>query len=196
MRVATSPRSVMLGQKAPSRLLRLPPVSRPTGKLRDFEWKSFFFKIEMRVVLLLTILGLVGCLAFGAVVLDRERGKDRTVQSRRCGRCGCSPARLQLRWTREKDGRLANRTEQFDGRSGWTLTADLQTNPIDGYLLLSRTAIEEDRSLVELVDLSGFSVRHVWRPDADGFLSACRRSRKSPISPAGTPACSNRSIRS
>ncbi|HQY42626.1 MAG TPA: arylsulfotransferase family protein [Paracoccaceae bacterium] len=133
--------------------------------------KFLFSKIETWVVLLLTILGLVGCLVFGAVVLDRERGKERTGK---VGDAAVAVAALPdtlLRWTREKDGRLANRTEQFDGRSGWTVTADIQTNPIDGYLLLSRTAIEEDRSLVELVDLSDFSVRHVWRPDADGFLS-------------------------
>jgi len=133
--------------------------------------KFLFSRIETWVVLLLAILGLIGMLGFGAIVLDRERGKERTGK---VGDAALAVAGLPdtfLQWTREKDGRLANRTEQFDGRSGWTLAPELKDRPIDGYLLLSRTAIEEDRSIVELVDLKDFSVRHVWRPDADSFLS-------------------------
>ena len=133
--------------------------------------KFLFSKVETWLVILLAILALVGSLAFGAVVLDRERGKDRTGK---VGDAAVTVAGLPdtfLRWTRQKDGRLANRTEQFDGHNGWTLTPALNSAPVDGYLLLSRTAREEDRSIVEMVDLRDFSVRHVWRPDADGFLA-------------------------
>ena len=137
--------------------------------------RFLFSKIETWVVLLLAIVGLVATVGFGAIVLDRERGKERTG---RIGDAAVAVADLPdtfLKWTRAKDGRLANRTEQFDGRSGWTLTPALQSNPVDGYLLLSRTAAEEDRSIVELVDLKDFSVRHVWRPDADSFLAGLPR---------------------
>ncbi len=133
--------------------------------------KFLFSKVETWVVVLLAILALVGSLTFGAIVLDRERGKERTGK---VGDAAVAVAALPdtfLRWTRQKDGRLANRTEQFDGHSGWTLTPALNSAPVEGYLLLSRTAREEDRSIVELVDLRDFSVRHVWRPDADSFLS-------------------------
>lgn len=137
--------------------------------------KFLFAKIETWVVLLLAILGLIGSLGFAAIVLDRERGKERTGK---VGDAAVAVADLPdtfLRWTRQKDERLANRTEQFDGRSGWTLTPEVKANPVDGYLLLARTAREEDRSIVELVDLKDFSVRYVWRPDADAFLAGLPR---------------------
>ena len=67
--------------------------------------KFLFSKIETWVVLLLTILGLVGCLVFGAVVLDRERGKERTGK---VGDAAVAVAALPdtlLRWTRQADMR-------------------------------------------------------------------------------------------
>jgi hypothetical protein len=137
--------------------------------------KFIFSKIETWIVLLLAILAVVGAILFAALALDKAREKHRTGALGTAALAIAEMPQTVIDWTKQKDARLAGRTEEFKGKAGWWLSPTLKTAPIDGYLLLSRAKIEADQNVVELLDLSDFTVKHTWMPNADEFFAGVRR---------------------
>ncbi|MFN6952289.1 MAG: arylsulfotransferase family protein [Albidovulum sp.] len=69
---------------------------------------------------------------------------------------------------RDLDPRHVAHPERFTDPAGWTVAPGGATElAAEGYLLLSRYSGDEDRAVVELVDLSGPRTLHVWRPSAE-----------------------------
>jgi hypothetical protein len=72
---------------------------------------------------------------------------------------------------RDLDPRHVPNSRRFPGPAGWTVepggAAALES---EGYLLLSRYSGDEDRHVIELVDLAAQSTLHVWRPDVETLL--------------------------
>lgn len=132
--------------------------------------RLLFKRVEMWAVALALLLLLAAGVCFGWMV--HERSLDRT----RFGVLGDAAmsvatfpttAREILRF---KDPRLAESTQRFDGKGGWSMTPAMKGHALQGYLLLSRISGDADQSSIELLDLSDFSIRHVWLPDADKLL--------------------------
>ncbi|SPH18097.1 hypothetical protein DEA8626_01627 [Defluviimonas aquaemixtae] len=139
--------------------------------------KNFLFsRVELWVLLLIVLFGLLAMVGFGAAVLDAER------ETKRFG--PISPAALAVaeipdtvKALIEPDRSMAAfAPERFaDKPTGWTF---FPRTTLDGYLLLSRYDGDANRHVVELVDLSDSSVKHMWRPDAEALLAdAPRESR-------------------
>lgn len=140
--------------------------------------KLLFRKIEAWVVLLLAILAAVAMVFFGWLVhlATKETRHRSTIDN-----LVLSIAKLPedaAKMAGRNDPRLAERAERFAGRSGWTFANAGKGLAGDGYLLLSRYSGDEDRHVVEMLDLRDFSIRHVWRPDADILLVGARRESK------------------
>lgn len=132
--------------------------------------RFLFSKIETWIVLLLAILAVAGTVLFGNLVWSQANGRDRLGAAGRAAvEIAKGPDTLKA-ILEGKDERVASRTERFEGRSGWTFP-DSSAPKSDGYLLLSRYSGDEDRHLVELLDLSDYSVKYTWRPDADVLLA-------------------------
>lgn len=125
-----------------------------------------FRRIELWIVLLLSIIGIAASVIFAALVLATERGG-----------APAGPARAALMTLAEtplnlkkllfgRDNRLAVDTKRFGDKSGWQIADGGKGIPGEGYLLLARYDGTAQVTTVELVDLTDFSVRHRWQPDA------------------------------
>lgn len=133
--------------------------------------RLLFGKIEFWVVALVLIVAFISAIGFGGVVLETERGSARFGT---LGRFSVSIAEVpKTAWhlLKNRDPRLAERTEPFEGKAGWRLSDGVTGLPGDGFLLLSRFDGDTEAAVVELVDLRDFRVRHVWRPDADALFA-------------------------
>jgi hypothetical protein len=132
--------------------------------------KLIFGRVEAWLLWLVVLLGLFGMVAFGGLVLLIERGSGfgGTV-----GRAAHDLAAIPL--TLRELSRPDRRTYAFAGRfdgipSGWSFAAGTPPKGLSGYLLLSRLDGDRQRHAVELLDLSDWTIRHVWLPDADQLL--------------------------
>lgn len=125
-----------------------------------------FAKVEVWLVLLLLIMGVVATIVFGALVLAAERSKM-PAGPVRAAMTALAEAPLNLKKLLVgRDNRLAKDTRRFGGKSGWQAADGAHGIPGEGYLLLSRYDGTAQGAAVELVDLTDFSVRHRWQPDA------------------------------
>lgn len=132
-------------------------------------------KVELWVVCLLALAVAVAGLAFSSLVLDAS-SRDGPVGPVRGSALALASVPIDLlSLLNAKDRRVAERAADLAGRSGWSAEPGLAEAPISGYLLLSRTDIAVDQQVIELVDLSDFSVRHRWVPDADVLLAGVPR---------------------
>lgn len=72
---------------------------------------------------------------------------------------------------RDIDPRHVAYPERFTDPAGWTVApGGAAALAHEGYLLLSRYSGDENRHVVELVDLASQRTLHVWRPDAETLL--------------------------
>ena len=144
--------------------------------------RFLFAKVEVWMVALVALLIGAGGLLFGAVVKDEVHSRLVSGKHPKYGPVGDMafdlaklPATLN-KVLDDRDPRLASNTKRFGERGGWQL-ADGQMAP-GGYLLLSRVDGDIDMAVVELVDLSDFSVKKRWVPDPVELYKDARRDSK------------------
>lgn len=136
--------------------------------------RFLFSRIPTWVVLILALLGIAGAVYFGRIVLDETRDRFSPEFGPRFGRLGDvayaiaefpqQVGNVVRSWRGEpRAATLGKRLQSLPG--GWTIHDT--ASPISGYLLLSRIDRDVDRSVVELLDLSDFSIRHRWEPDPE-----------------------------
>ncbi len=130
--------------------------------------KRFLFaRLEVWVFCLFLLLGILGLIAFGGLVLLRERGSSFAGV---IGEGAHSVAEIPLIVKRltEPDERIYRWAKRFDAiPSGWSSGDGGWPDGLAGYILLSRVDGDRQRVTVELVDLRDFSIKHTWLPDAD-----------------------------
>jgi len=137
--------------------------------------RFLFRKLEVWVLMLIALIGIALAVGFGYLVLINARDGH---PKGRLGQAALDIASIPetvKKLIKDKDPRRAIRSERFGTRSGWTLAPGAKPLSKDGYLLLSRISGDEDRSVVELVDLADFSVKHRWLPDVDTLLAGVPR---------------------
>lgn len=144
--------------------------------------RFLFAKLEVWLVGLFAILGVSGALLFGAMATDEAQSRLVSGKHPKYGPVGDVAFGLAKMPTTlnkildQKDPRLANNTKRFGSRGGWQVMAG-QDAP-GGYLLLSRVDGDIDMAVVELVDLSDFSVKNRWVPDPVDLYAKARRDSK------------------
>jgi len=133
--------------------------------------RFLFKKIELWVVLILALLAVLGAVGFGWLALTYGRQPhpkgalaDATIAVAEI------PDTIKA-LIKDEDSREANRWQRFGSRSGWTMEKDAPSLAADGYILVSRFSGDEDRSVVELVDLADFQVKYRWLPDVNQIIA-------------------------
>lgn len=137
--------------------------------------RFLFRKIEAWLLILVGLVCVILAVGFGYLVLINAR--DGHPQNR-LGQLALDFAAVPEtveKLIKNKDPRQAKRSERFGTKTGWTLAPGAKPLSKDGYLLASRISGDEDRSIVELVDLADFSVKHRWLPDVDSLLAGVPR---------------------
>lgn len=136
--------------------------------------KFLFRRIELWIVLLITVVGLLAVILFAGVVRNAALGKDRFGTLGKVSLAIAeipSTAREMLKPDRAM---VAYTGADFGDRSGWIYpTGPLKA--LGGYLLISRYDGNLSRHVVDLVDVSAGKIMHTWRPDADVLLKGTRR---------------------
>lgn len=137
--------------------------------------KFLFRKIELWLVCLLLVIATLVAIGFGAVVYDTTKGKARFGEF---GQVAVLIAKSP--WTleqfQEEDTRtLSLEPTRFDGPGGWWIEKTQLSDDIPGYVLVSRFDGDRKRHVVELFDLSDFSLVHQWLPDSEALLADARR---------------------
>jgi Arylsulfotransferase (ASST) len=135
--------------------------------------RILFAKVEAWVIALVVLLSVVGGIAIAALALKTERGGTSFGAAGKIAHWLADAPDQAVDALRAKDTRIAVRTGDLDGKSGWIVHAPA-ANAVDGYLLLSRYDGDAGGAAIELVDLSDRSVRYRWQPDADILLSGAR----------------------
>ncbi len=132
-----------------------------------------FAKVEVWLVVLLVLLGLLGLVAFGAAVLDGERGTQRFGP---LGEAAVTVAEIPDTVKELAAGDTSMQAFQpnrfADTASGWTFAPDAG---LTGYVLLSHYDGDRLRHVVQLVSLADGAVKHEWLPDADTLLQGAPR---------------------
>ena len=136
---------------------------------------DIFRKIELWVVGLLLVFFALTAVGLASIVYDTSEGKARF------GKFGDaavvlakSPWNLEKMW--EEDTRaLSLEPKRFDGPGGWWVEDSKMSQDIPGYVLLSRHDGDRKRHVVELYDLTDFSLVHQWWPDPETLLADARR---------------------
>lgn len=136
--------------------------------------KILFARVEAWVVAILLLLALIGAILFGAVVLEHSRNDQRFRTVGGAAVAVASLPRTAREIIRNRDPRIAERTDRFGDRGGWILYRDPVEAGLGGYLLLSRFDGDTERAQVELIDLASLQVRYTWRPDAEAILDGAR----------------------
>lgn len=126
-----------------------------------------FRKVELWLVLLLSLAFFVILLVFGGAVLDAERDVGRFGRVGKVAVALAETSETLVQILRNDDPRRADRTAKLNGKSGWKASDGAGALAGDGYLLLSRFDGDIDGAAVELVDLRDLSVKYRWTPDAD-----------------------------
>lgn len=79
---------------------------------------------------------------------------------------------IRLLKGRDLDPRHVANSDRFPDAAGWTVApGGADALAAEGHLLLSRYSGDEDRHVVELVDLATQRTLHVWRPDTDALFA-------------------------
>ena len=133
--------------------------------------KFLFSKIETWIVVLLGILAITGSIFFGAQVLKASKKTNQTNPLDDAALLIAEVPQNAVQLAFGKNPKIANRTDRFGSRGGWTPASSAAPIVGDGYLLLSRYSGDENRHLIELVDLADFSTKYTWRPDAEKLLA-------------------------
>lgn len=131
-----------------------------------------FKRIYLWAVLLLALIGIVGAI-YASHVVKAEEGARARFQRGSHGQLGelahsvaSLPGTISSVLFAEAEPRGADHSDRLDDRpAGWTRYGT--GVPIPGYLLLSRIDGDADRSVIELVDMADFSVKHRWAPAPD-----------------------------
>ena len=127
-----------------------------------------FRKVELWVVGLIVVIGLLGVVAFGAMVRSRAMGFERYGMA---GDVAIEIASIPatLKDILEQDDRMTSvwNEDRFVGKSGWTITPAAGAPEIPGYLLLSRFDGDLRAHVVELVDLRSFETVRSWSPSGE-----------------------------
>ncbi|SIS94938.1 Arylsulfotransferase (ASST) [Roseivivax lentus] len=137
--------------------------------------RLLFRKVELWAVALLLVLAALLVIGLAAVVYDTTKGKARF------GALGTASVHLaRAPWTfeemRNEDTRtLALEPGRFDGPGGWWIEDGEVGADIPGYVLVSRHDGDAGRHVIEMYDLSDFSLVHRWWPDAETLLADARR---------------------
>lgn len=133
--------------------------------------RLFSARVPASVLIAVLLLLPAAFVGFGRVLVDHVRGRSDTALGAAALTLVQVPdnAKALIRG-RDVDPRHAANSDRFDAAAGWTLPGGGPGLADEGFLLLSRYSGDEDRHVVELVDLRDFSIRHVWRPDASVLL--------------------------
>lgn len=132
-----------------------------------------FAKIEVWLVLLLMLLGLLGLVAYGAAVLDGERGTNRFGPLSRAAVTVAEIPETVKELAKGDTSMQAFQPHRFaDEPAGWTIAPDAG---LTGYVLLSHYDGDRGRHVVQLVALADGTLKHEWLPDADTLLEGAPR---------------------
>lgn len=109
---------------------------------------------------------------YGQVLLDASRtGGEGRLATAVLALAHVPKTLVSLLKGRDLDPRHVAHPERFSDPAGWTVAPGGAAALADeGYLLLSRYSGDENRHVVELVDLASQRTLHVWRPDAETIL--------------------------
>lgn len=124
-------------------------------------------RLPLWLLIAVLLLFPAGLAIYGHVLADQLRGREETALGAAALALAEVPdtAKALIRG-RDLDPRHVPHADRLDGPAGWTVEGGGAGLPDEGFLLLSRFSGDEDRHLVELVDLSDMTTAHVWRPDA------------------------------
>ena len=126
------------------------------------DWRRLRHVVSRIVVVTgFTLAMMVG---FGHVLLSSFKGNWEDGPIRRSAMMIAEVPETAKMLIKGGDPRYAQLADRLGNKSGWHHD-NLQTG--DGYLLMSRYSGDEDRHVVELIDLDDFSTKFIWRPDAD-----------------------------
>lgn len=106
---------------------------------------------------------------YGHLVLDAARtGGEGGISAAALALAGVPATAAKLLRGRDVDPRHVAHPERFTDPAGWTVApGGAAALAAEGPLLLSRYSGDENRAVIELVDLASQRTLHVWRPDAD-----------------------------
>lgn len=136
--------------------------------------KILFAKIEIWLVLALTLLGVMLCVGFGYLVLDSERDPPHHPAASPVART-IAEVPDTLRKMLGRDTALLSQPDPMVTAKppGWSFPNGRPTG-LSGYLLLSRYDGTARRHAIELVSLPDMRTRHRWMLDTDRLLKDVR----------------------
>lgn len=144
--------------------------------------RIIFKKIELwAVVLLLLVIG-AGSIYFSSIVKNETEARNNYEMRPAYSWAGdlafdiASLPDTIRKLTSDEIPLGAAQYERFGNRTGWTHYG--APSPISGYLLFSRIDGDTLTSVIDLVDLSDFSVKHHWIADPDTLLAGASRASK------------------
>ena len=138
--------------------------------------QNFLFKrVELWVVLLLALVGILGTITFGWLALGYGRNPHAEGKLADATIAVAEIPDTIKQLIKNKDPRVANRWQRFGDKAGWSPAEGAPSLAADGYLLLSRFSGDENRSLIELVDLGDYQTKYRWLPDVTQILDGVPR---------------------
>jgi len=140
--------------------------------------RLLFIRLEAWVVLALALVGLLGTIAFGAAVLDEERGKGHFGTMGHAARAIAEIPSTLRDILKAEDRMLVMQQTHAGAPPMWSFPAGATGTGLTGYWMLSRFDASTRQSIVEMVRLSDTSVMHVWRPDPDAILKNASRTTR------------------
>lgn len=109
---------------------------------------------------------------YGHLVLDAARtGGEGQLADAALALAKVPATAADLLRGRDLDPRHVSHPERFSDPAGWTVApGGAAALAPEGYLLLSRYSGDENRAVIDLVDLATQRTLHVWRPDVETIL--------------------------
>ncbi|WP_193143215.1 arylsulfotransferase family protein [Meridianimarinicoccus sp. MJW13] len=145
--------------------------------------RVLFKRVEVWLVLLLLVLVLPGIVLFGEIVKSEAVSRQYPDRPSRWGTIGDAayfvadlPEVLKSAMETGSAFHAGSARRLADIPSGWSQVSDGPA--LSGYLLFSRIDGDLGRTVVELVDLSDFSVLHRWLPAPETLFAGLPRTSK------------------
>ncbi|MCB2137358.1 MAG: aryl-sulfate sulfotransferase [Rhodobacteraceae bacterium] len=132
-------------------------------------------KIALWAVILMAVLGIIAVVAFGAAVLDGERGTKRFGAVAEAAVAVAEIPDTVKRMLGPDERLTIYKSERYDDKpTGWTLPAGKPWG-LSGYILMSRYDGTRQHHVVELLSLEDWEVAYRWLPDGGELLHDAAR---------------------
>lgn len=137
--------------------------------------KFLFRQVELWVVCLILLLGLLGTVAFGWLALSYGRDPHPKGALAEATLAVAGIPDTMKAMIKDADPRVSSHSARLPKGAGWIVAPGAPSLAADGYVLVSRFSGDEDRAVIELVDLGDYQVKYRWLPDVTAILDGVPR---------------------